>query len=106
MHAHLKKLPIAKKILSSAISAIALISLSGSLYAQIGSASLSGIVETQDKPVAGVEVTAVNVANGHSYKVVTQTSGSYLFTGLPPGVYRMAIAGKNIQDQQQVNLRV
>ncbi|MCE3253012.1 MAG: hypothetical protein K0Q67_2032, partial [Cellvibrio sp.] len=38
MHAHLKKLPIAKKILSSAISAIALISLSGSLYAQIGSA--------------------------------------------------------------------
>jgi len=106
MRIHLKKLPVAKKILASAISAIALVSLSGSVYAQIGSASLSGVIEVQDKPLAGVEVTAVNVANGHSYKVVTQTSGSYLFTGLPPGVYRLAIAGKNVQDQQQINLRV
>lgn len=106
MRTHLRKSLIAKKILTSVMSAIALTSLSGVLYAQIGSASLSGVIEVSDKPTAGIEVTAVNIANGYSYKVVTQTNGGYLFTGLPPGAYRLAIAGKDMQDQQQINLRV
>ena len=95
MHTNHRPLPIAKKILTSVMSAIALTSLSGVLYAQIGSASLSGVIEVGDKPTAGIDVTAVNIANGHSYKVVTQTNGSYLFTGLPPGRYRLAIAGNS-----------
>lgn len=106
MHAHLRKNPVAKKILASVMSAIALTSLSGVLYAQIGSASLSGIIEVSDTPTAGIEVAAVNIANGHSYKVVTQTNGGYLFTGLPPGDYRLAVAGKDLKGQQQINLRV
>ncbi|HCS62841.1 MAG TPA: hypothetical protein DIW64_01455 [Cellvibrio sp.] len=106
MHTHYCSFPIAKKILISAMSAIALTSLSGVLYAQIGSASLSGVIEVSDKPTAGIEVTAVNIANGHSYKVITQSNGGYLFTGLPPGAYRLAIAGKDMRDQQQINLRV
>ncbi len=106
MRIHYRSSPIAKKILTAAMSAIALTSFSGVLYAQIGSASLSGIIEVSDKPTAGIEVAAVNIANGHSYKVVTQSNGSYLFTGLPPGSYRLAIAGKDMQDQQQINLRV
>lgn len=106
MHTHYRPFPIAKKILTSAMSAIALTSLSGVLYAQIGSASLSGVIEVSDKPTAGIEVTAVNIANGHNYRVVTQSNGGYLFTGLPPGAYRLAIAGKDMRDQQQINLRV
>jgi outer membrane receptor protein involved in Fe transport len=106
MYIHLAKVPTTKKNLASAICVIAFMSLSSSIYAQIGSASLSGVIEVGDKPLAGVEITAVNIANGHSYKVMTQTSGGYLFTGLPPGAYRLAIAGKNMQDQQKINLRV
>jgi outer membrane receptor protein involved in Fe transport len=96
----------AKKILTAIISAIALTTLSASLHAQIGSASLSGVIDAQDKPVAGATVNLVNLANGHTYKALTQTTGSYSFSGLPPGVYQLTIAGKKLQGQQQISLKV
>jgi outer membrane receptor protein involved in Fe transport len=96
----------AKKILTTIISAIALTTLSASLHAQIGSASLSGVIDAQDKPVAGATVNLVNLANGHTYKALTQTTGSYSFSGLPPGVYQLTIAGKKLQGQQQISLKV
>lgn len=106
MRTYFPPLTLTKKILASAMSAIALTSFSGVLCAQIGSASLSGVIEVSDKPTAGIGIAAVNIANGHTYKVITQANGGYLFTGLPPGAYRLAIDGKDLQDQQQINLRV
>lgn len=106
MQPHPVKFSAAKKLLASLISALALTTLSGSLHAQIGSASLSGVIDSQDQPIAGATVNLVNLANGHNYKAVTQSAGGYSFTGLPPGVYRLTIAGKKLQGQQQINLKV
>ncbi|HSC68823.1 MAG TPA: TonB-dependent receptor [Cellvibrio sp.] len=106
MPIHHRPLPAAKKILASIMSVIALTSLSGSLYAQIGSASLSGVIDAQDQPIVGAAVTVVNIANGHTYKAVTQATGGYSFTGLPPGDYRLTVAGKQLQGQQKVTLKV
>ncbi len=97
---------IRKKILATAIGFLVSVAIIAPASAQIGSASLSGIIETRNEPYAGATVTATNIANGHSAKTATKADGSYTLTGLPPGVYRISVAGKNLQGQKPLNLKV
>ncbi|HEY8939953.1 MAG TPA: carboxypeptidase-like regulatory domain-containing protein, partial [Cellvibrio sp.] len=103
---HNKNHNIRKKILATAIGFLVSVAIIAPASAQIGSASLSGIIETRNEPYAGATVTATNIANGHSAKTATKADGSYTLTGLPPGMYRISVAGKNLQGQKPLNLKV
>src|SRR3989441_5595610 len=57
-------------------------------FSQITSASLSGTVRDQAGAVLpGVDVAVKNLATGQTRSVVTDASGLYIVTGLPPGKY-------------------
>lgn len=87
-----------KKILTSFIGAIGLSLLTQTAAAQIGSASVQGIIAAQLQPQPGVEVIAKNVDNGYTFRAVTQKDGSYTFKGLAPGNYQIFLqdtAGKS-----------
>lgn len=87
-----------KKILTSFIGAIGLSLLTQTAAAQIGSASIQGIIAAQLQPQPGVEVIAKNVDNGYTFRAVTQKDGSYTFKGLAPGNYQIFLqdtAGKS-----------
>ncbi len=98
--------PSRKKILAALIGVCCATGFVGSAVAQIGSASLGGVIETRDQPLAGTLVTLVNTANGHTAKTTTKADGSYAITGLVPGEYRLEVAGKSLQGQQPINLHV
>src|SRR5437762_3179983 len=57
-------------------------------FAQITSATISGIVKDQTQAVLpGVDVAVRNVDTGLSRSVVTDARGSFTIPGLPPGTY-------------------
>lgn len=74
--------------------------------AQIGSASLTGVIEIRDQPAAGKSVRAINTANGYTARGQTRADGSYAITGLAPGEYRIEVDGRSLQGQKPINLRV
>lgn len=73
--------------------------------AQIGTATLKGQVASDGRQArAGTEVVASNAATGISHRTTTKEDGSYVLTGLPPGTYRIAVAGS--QQAEAIELRV
>ena len=66
----------------------------GISLAQLSTATIKGQISANARPVAaGVAVTAVNQANGNTYKATTLEDGSYVLTGLAPGSYEIRVAG-------------
>jgi Carboxypeptidase regulatory-like domain/TonB dependent receptor len=62
-----------------------------SMFAQIGRASLTGIVRDQTGSVVpGVSVTAANTATGLNYKTTANDEGIYTLGALPVGEYRIS----------------
>jgi Carboxypeptidase regulatory-like domain len=58
----------------------------GSLRAQTGAASITGIVSDQSgAAVPGATVTATNDATGVTYTAVSNEAGNYTVTSLPVG---------------------
>jgi hypothetical protein len=66
-----------------------------SLLAQTaGTGALSGrVIDSSGKAVAKATVTATSVDNGQTLSATTATDGSYKFSGLPPGHYRLKFGG-------------
>jgi hypothetical protein len=64
-------------------------------YAQLSTATIKGQV-TQGGSAAGAatQIVATNTANGYSFRTTSKADGSYVLTGLPPGVYQIQVAGK------------
>jgi len=66
--------------------------LAGLLRAQSTNASLSGRVTDPSKAViTGAQVSAINAGTSLRYESVTNSSGQYYLTNLPPGAYRLEI---------------
>jgi hypothetical protein len=98
MNSKTHHIQFSKKILTSFIGAIGLSLLTQTAAAQIGSASVQGIIAAQLQPQPGIEVIAKNVDNGYTFRAVTQKDGSYTFKGLSPGNYQIYLqdtAGKS-----------
>jgi len=98
MNSRTQKIQFSKKILTSFISVLGLSLLTHTAAAQIGSASVQGIIASHLQPQPGIEVVAKNVDNGYTFRAVTQKDGSYTFKGLAPGNYQIfleAAAGKS-----------
>src|SRR5271168_1827682 len=64
--------------------------LSGALHAQSTSASLTGRVTDPNKAViSDAEVTAINTGTEIHYQGLTNETGTYYISNLPPGRYRI-----------------
>ena len=62
--------------------------------AQVNTASLSGTVtDPQGLAVRGAKVTVTSAATGASRSTLTDEDGRYVFVGLTPGKYKMAVDG-------------
>jgi hypothetical protein len=81
------------------LSAASLLTLLCSVsFAQAGSASVRGIVsDPQGHPVPGATVTIANAAKSFTRTQVTNDSGGYLFSTIPPGTYRIEVETKGFK---------
>jgi len=95
-----------KKILSALIGAISFSLLAHTASAQIGSASVQGIIAAHMLPQPGIEVIAKNVDNGYTFRAVTQKDGSYSLKGLEPGHYQIFLQDKAGKAPQALVLSV
>lgn len=77
-----------------ALAAAVVLSLAGTAYAQVSSATVKGqVTQAGAAAPAGLVVTAVNLANGNTTRTVPLADGSYVLTGLTPGNYEIRITG-------------
>ncbi|RYY76026.1 MAG: TonB-dependent receptor [Gammaproteobacteria bacterium] len=95
-----------KKNLTSLISSITLAALAHTAVAQIGSASVQGVVASHTQPQQGLEVTAKNIDNGYTFRAITQQDGSYTFKGLAPGRYQVLLQNKLEKEPKTITLKV
>ncbi|MFL6674106.1 MAG: TonB-dependent receptor domain-containing protein [Massilia sp.] len=64
-------------------------------YAQLSTATIKGQVTQSGAPAgASTQVLAANTATGYTYRTSTAADGSYVLTGLPPGVYQIQVGGQ------------
>jgi hypothetical protein len=64
-------------------------------YAQVSTATIKGQITQSGAPAgAATQIVATNTANGYSYRTATSADGSYVLTGLPPGVYQIQVGGQ------------
>ena len=75
-----------------ASAAVLALALAGSAHAQLSTSTIKGQISGAPA-VQGLAVTAVNQANGNTYRTSTLADGSYVFTGLAPGAYEIRVAG-------------
>ena len=77
--------------------------------AQVSTGSLSGtVIDPQQALVAGAEVKLVNIDTNKEYSTVSDTNGTFRFTLLPPGTYRLEVTKtgfrKMVMDKAIVNV--
>jgi hypothetical protein len=64
-------------------------------YAQLSTSTIKGQITQAGAPAqAATELVAINSATGYTYKTSTSADGSYVLTGLAPGVYRIEVGGQ------------
>ena len=63
---------------------------SHAIFAQTGSSSVRGtVLDPQDRPVPGATLTLTNVERNITRTQTTDDEGSYVFSAVPPGTYRI-----------------
>ena len=95
-----------KKTLTSIIGSLTLGALAHTAVAQIGSASVQGVVASHSQPQPGIEVTAKNVDSGYTFRTLTLKDGSYTFKGLAPGHYQIVLKDKAGKAPETIVLKV
>lgn len=100
------QIQFSKKILTSFIGALSLSLLAQTAFAQIGSASVQGMIASHLQPQPGVEVIAKNVDNGYTFRAVTQKDGTYTFKGLAPGQYQIFLGDVTGKSPESLVLKV
>ncbi|MBK7616939.1 MAG: TonB-dependent receptor [Burkholderiales bacterium] len=75
-----------------ALAAAVVLALVGAAQAQVGTSTVRGNVSTGASAAqAGLQVSAINQANGTAYRTVTRADGSYVLAGLAPGSYAIRV---------------
>ncbi len=83
-----------KTFRTCAIAAAVVLALGGTAHAQLSTSTIKGQISSDSRPaVPGLVVTAVNQANGNTYRATTLADGSYVLAGLAPGSYEIRVAG-------------
>ena len=93
-----------------ALAAAITLALMGTVaHAQVSTATVKGQVTSGAASAqAGLVVTAINRANGNSYRSKTLDGGSYVLVGLAPGSYEVRITGANgaLLTTQEITVQV
>lgn len=64
-------------------------------YAQLSTSTIKGQITQAGAPAqAATQIVAVNRATGFTYRTVTAADGSYVLTGLAPGVYQIQVGAE------------
>ncbi len=75
------------------MAAAVVLALAGTAHAQLSTSTIKGQISVgAAASQAGLAVSAVNKANGASYRTTTRADGSYVLTGLAPGAYEIRVA--------------
>ena len=77
--------------------AVALALAGPAAHAQLSTSTIKGQVSGAAATQGGVAVTAVNLANGTTYRTTTLADGSYVLTGLAPGSYEIRVGSTKSQ---------
>jgi outer membrane receptor protein involved in Fe transport len=81
-----------------ALATAVVLALASSAHAQLSTSTIKGQVSSGNAAVqAGTTVTAVNQANGNTYRTTTLADGSYVLVGLAPGSYELRVADQKSQ---------
>lgn len=81
-----------------ALATAVVLALAGAAQAQLSTSTIQGqITSGAAAAQAGLQVTAVNQANGNSYRTTTRSDGSYVLAGLPPGSYAIRVGDQKSQ---------
>ena len=95
------------KVLSSFVGAVLLTAMSGTGWAQTGTADITGrVVDQSGGALPGVTVIARNQDSGLFRQSVSAGNGSYQFPGLMPGVYHVEAELTGFNKYQRANLRL
>ena len=95
-----------KRILTS-ILFVLLVAISGRAFGQAVTATLVGSVDDTSKAaVVGATVKLSEQQTGATLTEVTNGSGNYQFTFLPPGIYTVTVTDKSFQTQVTRNIHV
>jgi len=92
---------MARNTLSALVSSVFAVGVLVSLpaAAQLSTSTIRGHVTGPSAP--GARVSATNVATGFSARATVGTDGAYSLTGLPPGTYRIEVAGQGFDQKTQ-----
>ena len=78
----------------NALAAAVVLGLAGAAQAQLSTSTIKGLITSGAAAAQpGLVVTAVNQANGTTYRTATLADGSYVLAGLAPGAYEIRVAG-------------
>ena len=86
-----------------------LASVAAPAYAQVASAALAGTVaDPSGAPIAGAAVSALNTGTGVSQSTTSGSDGTYTFSTLQPGIYRVTVTetgfAKSVQEGVQLTI--
>src|SRR5580704_15197564 len=77
------------------------------VVAQVTTAELSGnVTDPTGAAVAKAKITAANTETGQSKDAITDDSGAYLITQLPPGVYNLSVEANGFRKTVQNGVRL
>src|SRR5204863_4496907 len=69
---------------------VLVLGLSGFVFGQTGTSSITGaVMDSTAGAIPGVDVTLTNLETGSKQQSLTNDTGSYRFSSLPPGTYRI-----------------
>lgn len=91
----------------SKVLAILIISLcfSASVFAQTGTSTITGtVVDSQGNAIPGAKVTLINERNNQR-EIVSNESGSYTFTSVQPGTYRVEVEASGFKKSSVSDLQ-
>jgi hypothetical protein len=79
--------------------------LAGAGFGQTITSSIVGsVVDPSNLPVPGAGVTVVHVSTGAERQVLTDDRGDFVFTGLQPGEYRLAVMSQGFKRYEKVGI--
>ena len=81
-----------------ALATAVVLALAGTAHAQLSSATIKGQITGATAAAGSVVVTAVNLANGNTYRTTILADGSYVLAGLAPGSYQIRVGSQTSQD--------
>ena len=84
--------PASRKVFGYSFVLFGVLAMCSVAFAQTGSSSVRGIVsDLQGRTVSGANVSLINEQKNFNRTQTTSDNGSYVFTAVPPGTYRLEV---------------